>query len=67
MMQKRLTHFELALSHVKHLTYDEKVALAKYLAMQDGIRMYTPADVEVIVQREIAKRQANSPILRIGN
>lgn len=66
MMQKRLTHLELALSHVKHLTYDEKVVLAKHLAMEEGVRMYTPGDVEILIKREIARRQANSPILRVG-
>lgn len=66
-MQKKLTRLEIVLRQVKQLTLDEKVVLAKHLAMEQGVRMYTPGDVEIIVQRELAKRLENSPILRVGH
>lgn len=67
MMQKNLSRLEIILKQVKYLSNDEKVVLAKHLAMEQGVRMYTPGDVEIIVQRELAKRLENSPILRVGH
>lgn len=64
MMQKKaLTPFQLVMRNLPHLTEDEKVTVAKTLAAEYGVQMYTPADAERVVQlrvkQELAKRSAN--------
>lgn len=52
----KLKPFDMIIRQVKHLTYDEKVTLAKYLALTEGIQMYTPADAKAIIEREVKVR-----------
>lgn len=58
----KLTPFELVMRNLKHCSQDEKYAVAKYLAMECGVQMYTPGDAEKVVQQRL-REQANSLLI----
>ena len=68
-MMDKLTDFEIVMRKVKYLSYDEKVTLAKYLALTEGVKMYTPGDAKVVIEREVklelAARASNLMVARV--
>ncbi len=66
MLQKKaLSPFELVMRNLPHCNLDEKVAVAKYLALQCGVQMYTPGDAAKLiaagVQAELKKQRILLP------
>lgn len=49
------TDFEIVMKHLKHLTYDQKVAVAKVLALTEGVQMYTPSEARKFIDQEVAR------------